>query len=354
LPGHPDIRIAFNTMAGLKRTWPTLLQRDAQAAAKEPLWMRALFSPLRSGPRIINGLAGEEAVMKVTELNFSVVYGLDWELPGTEGNVLEPAIHLEMSTGNNPAAGGPPVQSTLGQQALLDLWDKIASSIRVRPTASAATASVPSPAARTPLGTRATAGEPCPETGWWTCADGGAGVEVYGSARQYLHKGQRMPQALLLPPQTLWEKVRGVQPSYESNDRTVWTLVDKRSRARVAPSIALDQAKPAMPASADAVAGTDVVSPPAVGTYAPTGARCPASGWWHCEEINSVDGTRWFAQGSLLPAATFALPRDCGKARDETRAIQRRGAWRLVRLAPAPETDIGSGSADDAHSRSDT
>jgi hypothetical protein len=143
LPGHPDIRIAFNTMAGLKRTWPTLLQRDAQAAAKEPLWMRALFSPLRSGPRTINGLAGEEAVMKVTELNFSVVYGLDWELPGTEGNVLEPAIHLEMSTGNNPAAGGPPVQSTLGQQALLDLWDKIASSIRVRPTASAAAASVP-------------------------------------------------------------------------------------------------------------------------------------------------------------------------------------------------------------------
>jgi hypothetical protein len=36
---------------------------------------------------------------------------------------------------------------------------------------------------------------------------------------------------------------------------------------------------------------------------------------------------------------------------DETRAIQRRGAWRLVRLAQAPETAIGSGSADHAHRR---
>jgi hypothetical protein len=158
-----------------------------------------------------------------------------------------------------------------------------------------------------------------------------------------LRKGQRMPQAMLLPPQTLWEKVRGVQPSYESKGLTVWTLADKRGRARVAPAIALDQAKPFMQPTADAVAGTDVVAPRAVGTYAPTGAPCPASGWWHCEEINALDGTRWFAQGSLLPAATFALPRDRDKARDETRAIQRRGTWRLVRLAPAPATDIGSG-----------
>jgi hypothetical protein len=241
LPGHPDIRIAFNTMAGLKRTWPNLLDRRAQAASRQPLWMRALFSTLRSGPRSISGLAGEEAVTKVTEPNFSLVYGLDWELPGTENHVQEPAIHLEMSTGNNPEAGGPPIQSSLGQQALLDLWDKIASSIRLRPT----TVDVATPPAPTgsQLGSLASAGDSCPENGWWTCADGGDGVKVLGGSRQYMRKGQRMPQALLLPPQTLWEKVCGMQPSYESKSLTVWTLVDKRRHPRVAPPVPLDQVK---------------------------------------------------------------------------------------------------------------
>jgi hypothetical protein len=189
LPGHPDISIAFNTMAGLKRTWPTLLERRAEAMTEQPMWARLLFSTLRSGPRTINALAGEEQVTKVTELNFSIVYGLDWELPGTEDNVLEPAVHLEMSTGNNPQPGGAPVQSTLGQQALLDLWDKIAASIRVRPTAPVAPASAPSPAGGLPLGALANAGEPCPESGWWTCPGGAAGAKVYGGPRQYLRKG---------------------------------------------------------------------------------------------------------------------------------------------------------------------
>jgi hypothetical protein len=349
LPGHPDIRIAFNTMAGLKRTWPTLLERRAQLNAEQPLWERQHFSTLRSGPRIVNGLAGEEAVMKVTELNFSVIYGLDWELPGTQDNVLEPAIHLEMSTGNNPKSGGAPVQSTLGQQAVLDLWDKMVSSIRVRPTAPPASAYSPEPAAGPSLGAEATAGEPCPESGWWTCADGGAGVRVYGGAHQYLRKGQRMPQALLLPPQTLWEKVRRVQPSYESNTLTVWKLTDRRARARAAPAVALDQPKHAISTTLPP-AGTSVASQFAVGANAATGAPCPASGWWRCEEVNALDGTRWFAEGSLLPAATFVLPGGAGKAAGVIKAIHRRGAWRLVRLAQAPTPVIEARDMDDPSS----
>jgi hypothetical protein len=354
LPGHPDVRIAFNTMAGLKRNRPTLLQRHTQAAADEPLWVQAHFSTLRWGPRTINGLAGEEAVMKVTELNFSVIYGLDWEVPGTQDNVLVPAIHLEMSTGNNPQSGGAPVQSTLGQQAVLDLWDKIASSIRVRPTAPAAAASAPAPVVGSPLGAQASAGEPCPESGWWTCADG-AGVEVYGGARKYLRKGERIPQALLLLPQTLWEKLRGVQPSYENQDLTAWTLVDKRTRARIGPAVALEHAKIGTVAAGAAVLGPAVNAPPAVGICAATGTPCLASGWWRFEAIDALDGTRWFARGSLFPLATFALPSGSGTSPSATKVIHRRGTWQLVRLTPGPEPDADSESADDAPSgRGDT
>jgi hypothetical protein len=161
-----------------------------------------------------------------------------------------------------------------------------------------------------------------------------------------------MPQALLLPRQTLWEKVRGVQPSYESKGVTVWTLVDKRSRARVAPSAPLDQAKVSLSATTAVAIDAGAVAPPVLGTTAATGTPCPASGWWFCEEINASDGTRWFAQDSLLPAATFVLPYEYGRALGASKAIRRRGTWRLVRLAQAPDTD--SGSADDAPSRDDT
>lgn len=43
-----------------------------------------------------------------------------------------------------------------------------------------------------------------------------------------------MPQALLLQPQTLWERLRGVQSSYRLDVPSAWTLVDRRSKARAA------------------------------------------------------------------------------------------------------------------------
>jgi hypothetical protein len=39
---------------------------------------------------------------------------------------------LQPETMVNPVAGGDPVQSTLSQEAMLDLWERIVSSIRVR------------------------------------------------------------------------------------------------------------------------------------------------------------------------------------------------------------------------------
>jgi hypothetical protein len=45
--------------------------------------------------------------------------------------------------------------------------------------------------------------------------------------------GQRMPQALLLRPQTLWDKLRGAQSTYRLDQPTSWTLVDRRWQARM-------------------------------------------------------------------------------------------------------------------------
>jgi hypothetical protein len=332
LPSHPDISIRFDTLAGTKPESKGLLERNAASHARAPAVLNMRFTNLRAAARTIGGLTGDELVERVVEENFAIIYGFEWEVNGTEDNVLVPDVTLTMATGRGKPG---PVQSSLSQPAAVSLWDKISSSVRLRPTA-VPQASVAEPLT-SPVGTFASAGDTCPQSGWWLCGDGENGIGVLGGKRQYMQQGQRMPQALLLPPQTLWEKLRGLQPSFESKAPTAWKLVDKRNRNRGAHPL-LDQAKVVAPTVLAAAADTQ----PSIGSYLTTGSPCPASGWWRCEDSHALDGTRWFAQGSLLPAATFAVPRGAfAKSARVPKTIQRRGRWQLVRLAAAPEPTRG-------------
>lgn len=130
LPGHPDLGILFWTN-NAKVKDRSLLERHR--AAMTPL-TRARARTLREGARTINGFAGEEVAIKVTELNFAKVFGFAWETPGSDRNVFVPHLSLEMDSGMSPRAGGNPVQSSLSEEAMLALWDKISSSVRLRPT----------------------------------------------------------------------------------------------------------------------------------------------------------------------------------------------------------------------------
>ncbi|MEH6435489.1 T6SS immunity protein Tli4 family protein [Massilia sp. DD77] len=328
--GHPDVSIVLSTMAGTAPA-PGLLARNAAAAEREPLFMRLAFTNLRERSRTINGLPGEELLLRIRETNFTTGYDFQWEMAGNEDDILAPLLTLELGAGTNPVSGGKPVQSSLSEEVLLELWERMSSSIRIRPSASAKGAqSAPLPVA---LGTSSLAGEICPETGWWQCGDGGNGVGVFGGERQFLKKGQRMPQALLLPPATLWQRLRGMQPSYETRNPTLWTLADKRSSARIPPPAGLAHALPGVDRGvvpAAATPGASIEAP--IGSIAKTGAACPASGWWRCEDSHALDGTRWFAAGSVLPAATFR-PQGHGRGAGHPELIHRRSAWQLLRLA---------------------
>jgi hypothetical protein len=95
-------------------------------------------------------------------------------------------------------------------------------------------------------------------------------------------------------------------------------------------------------ATAAARISTDAVEQTSVGAYAVTGNPCPASGWWRSHESCALDGTRWFAQTSLLPPATFAVPdRTFGKTSETPQVVQRRAIWQLVRLAEAGGSEVG-------------
>jgi hypothetical protein len=332
LPGHPDLGVALASLAGAN-DGPGLLERNARTDT--------LFSPdellrvtkLRIGKRNINGVDGEEVLERVRELNFSTGYGFRWEARGMRENPLQPYLSLEMQTGTNERPGGAPVDSSLHEDAAMVLWDTISSSIRLRPNGPPPPPATPPEPPSPKLGTIVQAGEVCPQSGWWQCSEGGPGLDVHGGQVQYIRKGERMPQALLLPRQSLWQKVRRIQPSVESPRLTAWKLVDKRVRPRRAPAVAL--AQPGAPAPGQIL--PDGEPQAVVGTYVRTGDPCPASGWWRCEEQHALDGTRWFARGSLLPPATFQVPPGVFGRSAGPEVIQRRSVWQLVRQVEAAE-----------------
>jgi hypothetical protein len=132
LPGHPDLYVMLMSLAGGIPS-PGLLERtaqmDAAAGAEELLHV----SKLRQGRWVINGIGGEEVLERVRELNFTTGYGFNWEAPGTQYDLRKPFLSLELQTGNSERPGGEPVATSLREDALLALWDRISSSIRLRP-----------------------------------------------------------------------------------------------------------------------------------------------------------------------------------------------------------------------------
>lgn len=128
---HPDVMLSFASTPG-GGSGRSLLARfaemDRDARADE--LMRV--TKLRMGPRVINGISGEEVLERAWEFNFASTYGFMWETPGVRDDVLHPFLTLELQGGVSPNSGSKPVNATLHQDAVLMLWDRISTSIRLR------------------------------------------------------------------------------------------------------------------------------------------------------------------------------------------------------------------------------
>jgi hypothetical protein len=218
LKDHPDFLIAFDTMAGLKPDEP-LLARDAKNRPE----FASMIKSLRRGPRSIGGIPGEEMVDRFNEKNGTSAHSCEWESISKQDSVFQPELSLEFSTGNPLRTGAPPIDSSLTDDAVLALWDKMSSSIRVRPTKSVqpaiAKAAIPE------IGTGVLAYEACPASGWWQCYDGKALGEVEHGDTQFFRHGVRMPQATLLVPPTLWQRIKRERPTFQHEAPTYWKLV---------------------------------------------------------------------------------------------------------------------------------
>jgi hypothetical protein len=212
LKGHPDIVIRLDTSINVKAMEEPLLEREAKNSVKRDY--ASHFKSLRRGARSINGINGEEVGDKVKELNGTSAHSFMWVGLGKMRDVLAPAITLELHTGRGRP--GEPRNSSLSDDAVMQLWDRISSSLRLRPTSPANTSSAP----KTKLGEVSLTGNPCPQTGYWECAETG---NVDGGRRRFIQEGVHMPHAKVRPAPTLWQKLSGNHPVQIV--RTTWTLV---------------------------------------------------------------------------------------------------------------------------------
>ena len=334
LPGHGDLGIAMSTMAGMT-PGPGLIKRNTANRAGPYAFLNVLTSTLLEGHRTINGLEGDELAFKARERNFSTGYAFDWESQGTENDVLRPFISLELQTGISPRAGGEPVQSTMSEESLGDLWRRMSSSVRLRPVDQPVHDRDAGLQLGLALGTPAWAGQSCQQSGWWQCGDADAELGVFGGERQFLREGAVMPQALLLPRPSVWQKVRGLQPSYEAQTPTSWRLADKRIHGRRSPAAGL--AQPVTIAVAVAPAPGNDNTPAVPGRTLRSAALCPASGWWRCVDELALDGTRWFARGTAFPPATYRFSTGGGhRTAQPDQLVVRQSGWELMRITEAP------------------
>jgi hypothetical protein len=131
LPGHPDFGLNLASIAGA-RQGPGLLARIAETDASASPYLLLRMTKLREGKRSINGINGEEVLLRAREYNFTTTYGFNWEAHGGKNDPTQPFLSLELRTGTSNRPGGKPVDTTLHEDALLALWDGIASSIRLR------------------------------------------------------------------------------------------------------------------------------------------------------------------------------------------------------------------------------
>ncbi|MEM8515346.1 hypothetical protein RCH14_004707 [Massilia sp. MP_M2] len=226
LNGYPDVSIALSTIAGIT-TPRTLLQRDADAPTINA--NRSRFHSLRRGARAFNGEPGEEILDRVHEFNGNYCHSFRWELVHNKtDNVFTPLMSFELSTGNSQP--GTTVDSSLTDAHALALWEKMLSSLRVRPVVAAKTEAIaPAQAA---LGTRANSGIACPASGWWRGMDA-----LAQDNSRWFQRGQILPKTSVQKQPSILDRLKGTPDL--TNKPTVWEFVRMEDGTKDSPEPAL-------------------------------------------------------------------------------------------------------------------
>ena len=200
-----------------------------ESSALEPLLNRAekeggaWYSRVkffRRGPRQLGHWNGFEALArKPPQLKNTESHEFAFVSLGAVRDSFQPELNIKLDTGVKDDQTAR-VKPSITDEETVALWDKLTSSIRVRPTGAAARQSATAPSTA-PLGTFVDTGSACPQTGWWQCSDHG---ELEGGRRRHFVAGDSMPHASLLVKPSTWQKLKGRRPTHQI--ATTWQLVE--------------------------------------------------------------------------------------------------------------------------------
>lgn len=171
---------------------------------------------LRKGKRQIHGwIDGFEALARSAEqpdIHSFHDFGMDFR--GVPSDPMKPYADVRMQTGVADNVAGATKASLTDEEAVA-VWDKITSTIRLRPTiVTTVKSSGADMIPRVPLGELAATGRVCPQTGWW---EPDKSHDRVAGRRQHIKAGEQTHGK-----PSLWQKLKGEQPVYSM--ATVWKL----------------------------------------------------------------------------------------------------------------------------------
>ena len=91
---------------------------------------------IRVGDRTISDHPGQEWLMKAPNEHGQKAHLFSWEAPGLHRDALHPQIRIDLQSGNFDG-GLDPKPISMTDEQMLELWDRILNSLRLRPTAAA-------------------------------------------------------------------------------------------------------------------------------------------------------------------------------------------------------------------------
>jgi len=225
LKSRPDIVIDIATTRNSGRPPESLLSRKPGVLSALGILGATLggVSNIRDGDRVIAGMPGQEWLLKAPNDHGHQAHLFTWEAPGLRGDALHPQVRIDLQSANNDG-GLDPSPASLTNAQMLDLWEHILPTLRLRPTDGGKGMPDKKPTPQTsngntlPLGELVRTGAICPQTGYWHCPEN----DVHGSTRLF-QTGDVMPPAIIKRDLSFVERLRGNSDQHSTS--TVWRLV---------------------------------------------------------------------------------------------------------------------------------
>jgi hypothetical protein len=232
-PEYPDVSFSVRTWSTSKPkeedTLEAALARGRKQAGLMGLGgLYAKIRTLRQGERVIGPWEGGEALGRKPGVDGGPsVHEFIFRSQGVGKDLLRPRVNIDLYTGvNDDEHSNRTLKPSLDDDEVTALWDKLTSTIRVRPVretekgeakegeAQSTPGQPPASGASLPPSRLAT-GDKCPRAGWWRCVEDGKALHFV--------VGQLMPPAVFYKPaRGLLNRLRDITREYSHEGPGHW------------------------------------------------------------------------------------------------------------------------------------